>query len=175
MNTLRQLVKLSLIFLIFISCGSSERVITDEGKIYNVDGKAIKKNGVNVSSELDASQKEKIDDLLNQKEEQEKAEAKRQKELEKAIETQEKIENDAKERQRELKSQLDALQDKIRNRQNARDDYAKIKKRFVEQQKELEKLKSNGQLSSIELKEWEAKLKKLEVEAEKAQQKLNKF
>lgn len=167
---------LSIIILVqFFSCGSADRVITDDGKVYTINRNNIKQNGIDVSDEIDASQKEKINTLLDRKDEQERAESKQQKELEKAIADQEKVEKEAKEKQRALKSQLDALQESIKNRQNARDDYAKIKTRFEEEQRTFNKLKKSNKLSSLENKEWEAKLKKLELEVKKAKLNLEKF
>ena len=63
---------MSLIFLItftLLNCGSSERVITDEGRVYAVDGKTIKNNGVEVTENLSDEKKEAINNLLERKKE----------------------------------------------------------------------------------------------------------
>ena len=55
------------------------------------------------------------------------------------------------------------------------DDYAKLKRQYVKEKKEINRLKEKGQLSTIEIKEREADLKKLEVKVEKAKLKLEKY
>ncbi len=164
------------LFLIqLIACGSSQRVITKDGEVYNVNGKTIKQNGIDVTDDIKDSQRETIENLIDRKEKLEKAEEDKQKSLEKAIKEQEQIEKSAIDKQRELKDQLDALQTKTKARQDARDDYAKIKLRYSEEKKTFKTLKEKGELSKIEQKEWEAKLKKLEVEVEKAKVELDKY
>ena len=73
---------LQLIFLIFLvfsvfTCGNSKRVITDDGKVYNVDGNTIKRNGKEVTDKLNRSEIEKIEQLLKEKEDLQEAEEKK--------------------------------------------------------------------------------------------------
>jgi hypothetical protein len=87
--TLNKIVVVAIMVLI-VSCGSSERVITDDGKIYEVKGNTIKNDGVDVSKSLSEEKKERIEALVTAKEEAREAAEKRQEELEEQKKRQEK-------------------------------------------------------------------------------------
>ena len=164
-----------LILSLSYSCGSSERIITDDGTVYEVKGDTVENNGVDVTENLSASEKASINDLVKRKEKAQSAAQKEQDALEKAIDEQKQIQQKAELKQKELKAKLDALQNQLKESQDARDDYAKIKKRYNEEEKEYKRLESNGELSAIEIKEWKDKLAKLKLEVDQAQSRLKKF
>ena len=45
---------------LIVSCGSSERVITADGKVYEVKGSTIKNNGDDVTESLQKTVKQKL-------------------------------------------------------------------------------------------------------------------
>jgi hypothetical protein len=124
--TLNKIVVVAIMVLI-VSCGSSERVITDDGKIYEVKGNTIKNDGVDVSKSLSEEKKERIEALVTAKEEAREAAEKRQEELEEQKKRQEKIEEEAQERQEELEAKQDALEEQREEKENAREAYVKAK------------------------------------------------
>ena len=162
-----------LLFLLLMSCGSSERVITKNGTVYNIDGNEIKRNGVTVTDEISDESKDNVYDLLEQKENFDKANAEKIKYLEDAIEKQKDIENQAKQKQKDLKEKLEALKDTIEKRQEARDKYASLKKEFEQNKRLLEKQKDK--LSQKEIKEKQREIEALKIKVSRAKDELEKL
>ena len=168
--------KLTILFTLIIltACGSSERVITDEGKVYEVKGNTIKNNGVNVTDSLSADEKEAINTVKERKEEAKKAFEKQQKELEDAIEKQDDIQKVARKKQNELEEKLKILENNLENKQDVRDNYATIKKRYIDKKNKFKKLKKEGKLSPNDIKDWKEKLSALKERVKQANIEMNK-
>ena len=171
MKILRNLSVL-LTLLIFASCGSSERVITDQGKVYEVNGSKIKMDGVEVTESLSASEKESINALLEEKEKASKVFEKEHKALEDAIAKQQDIQKEAKNKQDELEDKLESLENTREEKQDARDNYATIKERYNKKKIEFKKLKKEGELSPNEANKWKEKLSNLKSEVMEAKNKI---
>lgn len=160
-----------IIFVTILACKSSERVITKNGKIYTVKGNTIKKNGSKVNDDLSASERDNIYALANKKKNLEVEQENKIEKFENAIKEQEQIEKDAKQKQKELKDQLDAFTSRIDERQDLKDDFVKMKEDYNDEKRRYNKLKKNGSLTDIELKEWKEKLKNMKDELAEARQK----
>lgn len=173
MKTLKYLSVLSLFIL--CACGSSERVITDDGTVYEVKGNTIINNASDVTAKLSSEEQSSIHKLLTKKTKAQSVAEKELNALEKAIEEQKQIEDKAKAEQRNLKAKLNALQDKLRVSQDVRDDYAEAKKRYIENHQEFENLKSDGKLSPNDIKDWKEKLAKLERDVNETKLRLEKI
>ncbi len=158
--------------VLMLSCGSSERVITDEGKVYEVKGNTIKNDGNNVTKNLSAEEKEAINTVLERKENAKKAFDKKQKELEDAIEEQENIQEAAENKQKELEEELETLEDSLKESQDARDNYATIKARYNDKRNKFRKLKKEGKLSPNDIEDWKEKLEKIKEDVNEAKNKL---
>lgn len=171
MKTLRILsVLITLLFL--ASCGSSERVITNDGKVYEVKGSTIKNNGVEVTERLSDAEKESINALLDKKEKAREAFEKEYKTLEEAIAKQQDLQKAAENKQEELEDKLEILENNREEKQDARDNYATIKERYNNKKKEFKKLKKEGELSPNDVKRWKEKLSQLKSEVMEAKNKL---
>jgi DNA repair exonuclease SbcCD ATPase subunit len=164
------------IFIIFItSCGSGERVITDDGKIYTVKGNTITNKDIDVTENLSDDRRDKIQELVAEKEEAREELEKRQQELEEKKEAQEKIEKEAQERQKEIEEKQEALEKTRKEKQEAREDYVEAKNRLDEQKEEYELLKEKGELSPRDEGKWQKKFKSLKKDVRKAKNKLDKI
>lgn len=173
MKTLKKLAIL-LILLIFVSCGSSERVITNQGKVYEVKGSKIENNGVEVTDSLSKTEKESINNLIKKKKEAKKVFEAQQNELEAAITEQENIQKRAKEKQEELEDKLDALEGDFEEKQDAKENFASIKMQYNKQKNKFKKLKKEGELSTKDIKDWRGKLSTLKQKVKKAKNEINK-
>jgi len=110
---------LTICIVVFTSCGSSERVITDNGEVFEVKGDKFYKNGKEVTDALSDSRKDYISSVLERRLEVEE-EAKKQ---------QERIENELeklKEKQKALKQRQAQIEDKTEEREAARENFFKV-------------------------------------------------
>lgn len=156
-NTLLLLFTITL----FVSCGSSEKVITNDGTVYTVKGSKIYQDNKDVTSELSRDERRNV---LNTLEQRLTAE-------EKLKEQQETLEKQRKEAERKQ----DALEDAIREKERATKDYMDAKEKLADERKTYEKRLKKGDLSPNEVEEWKEKLTKLEKRVDQAQRKLNKL
>lgn len=173
MTILKQ-IPILLTLLILGSCGSGERVITDDGKVYEVNGNTIEKNGVEVTENLSSSEKTSIDAFIDKKEKIRQAFEDQQKALESAIEKQEAIQDKAEAKQNDLENQLETLEENFEAKQDAKDNYASVKKRYDDKKLKFKKLKKEGELSPNDIKDWKEKLSKLSEKVKAAKKELDK-
>ncbi|WP_179333694.1 hypothetical protein [Winogradskyella costae] len=168
-----QYVWLCFLIGLMMSCGSTERVITKDGNVYEIKGNSIRNNGADVTETLSEKRKSEIASTLkaNRKakveaetlEDELKAKQKALKEREEAVE--EKLD--------ELEERQEALQEKLEAKEDARDEFLKAKKRLEKQQNKYEKLKKKGKLSTNDDTEWSEKLIDLKDALKEATEKMN--
>ena len=156
----------TLITLILLSCGSNERVITNEGKVYKVKGDLFYNNGKDVTNKLSSIEKERIQSILEKRLEAEKVAKEKQEQIEESL-------KQLKQREKELKDRQNQLEDKIKKREDARDDFFEIRDNLNDVKGEYQKLKDTGKLSPKEEAKWKKRLKKLELKLNRAELKLN--
>lgn len=164
MKTIKLLGVLAITML--VSCGSSERVITNDGEVYKVKGNNFYNNGKEVTDNLTETEKENIQNILEKRLEAEKVAEAKQEDIEKAL-------DNLKEKEKELKDKQKQLEDKIKNRQEARDDFFDLRKNLDEVKEEYKKLKDKGELSPNDDIKWQKRLIKLETELKEAELKIN--
>ncbi|QNK76615.1 hypothetical protein H7F37_10770 [Winogradskyella sp. PAMC22761] len=158
---------------LMLSCGSSDRVIMTDGKVYEVKGNSIKNDGTDVTETLSKDRKFEIAATLKANNKA-KAEAEQLQESLKAQQKElKKTKEEAEAKQEKLENQQEALEKKIEDKEDARKDFLKAKKRLDNQQKKFEKLKEKGKLSANDEEKWSKKLDDLEKEFEKAKEKMN--
>lgn len=160
----RHLIVLSM-FLIVLSCGSSEKVIMNDGTVYRVEGKNFYKKGKEVTESLSNTDKEKILNTLNERLEFEKEAQKRQKELEARREALKKAQEQAQATQK-------ALEEALEEKEEAREAFFEAKEKLEKQQKKYKRLHDNGKLSPNDEEKWDLKLKDLEQKLEEAKNKV---
>lgn len=134
--------------VLFIGCSSAkpESVISN-GEVYEVNGKAILKNGENVTESLDKKDRSDIFNLRdNQVKTRDRAE-KVQAQAEKALKDAEKAQKNA---EKELKA-----------KQDAQENFEKASKKLNDAQQKYERLKSKGDLSPNDEKKWMKDIKDL--------------
>lgn len=158
-----------------VSCGSSEKVVTKDGKIYEVKGDKIINNGEDVTNTITNDKSKTISALLKQNDEIEREAELRQKELENAIQEQKNIQDQAKEQQKLLEEQLDKLSDRLNARKEAKAEYIKLKEELQKEQNDFNAKKKEGKLSPNDISKLERKLLELEAEVERAKVKYNKL
>lgn len=168
----QNLVYCLLVFLI-VSCGSSERVITEDGKVYEVKGNSITMNGEDVSESLTEERRVEIETVLNNKRSAEKEAEKLQKELDDKQRELEKAQKEAEKKQDEIEEKQKAIEEKIKAQEEAREDYLKAKKRLENKKEKYERLKSKGKLSPRDEEKWQEKLKDLEEDLMEAKQEMD--
>lgn len=173
MNIFRSII-LALSFLTLVNCGSGKRIITDDGKVYEVKGSTIKKDGVDVTKNLSKEEKKSIDNLIKEKEEARKIFEAKQKDIEDAISEQKSIQKEARKNQRKLERDLKDLENSLKATQNARDKYATTRSRYTKSKNEFKQLKKDGELSPNAIDDWKERLSKLKMEVKKAKKELNK-
>ena len=168
------LIRATLLSTLFIlaSCGSSERVITDNGDVYEVKGNTIKNNGVKVTDDLSAAEKESITKVLENNRKAKKAYDSQHKELEAAIEKQEDIQSKSEKKQKELEDQLEVLEDNLEKKQDEADNYSTAKERYNDKKEKFKKLKKEGKLSPNDIADWKEKLSDLKAEVNQAKNNL---
>ncbi|APY08168.1 hypothetical protein BWZ20_07580 [Winogradskyella sp. J14-2] len=164
-----------LLAILATSCGSYEKVIANDGTVYEVKGNKIKLNGEEVTENLSYKEQAEIKQLLADKIEERKAAEKKQKELENQKERQEEIEREAKEKQEALEEKKEALEDKLKAKKEARENYIELKRKYDKELRSFKKLKRKGELSPNDIKDWEAKLSDLKTKTTSARAELKKF
>ncbi len=153
---------------IMVACGSSQKVIMDDGTIYKIKNNSFYHNGKDISAELTSEEKAAIKNTLNERIEAQRMAEDKKKEL---AEEQEKVEEAlkrAKERQEELEANQEQLEEKIKAREEAREDVLKAKERLLDKKERYETLKAKGKLSPRDEEKWQARIAEFEAELNKA-------
>ena len=155
-----------LALILVVSCGSSERVITNDGLVYKVNGDSYYNKGEDVTNQLTGIEKERIKLILEKRLEAEKLAEEKQNEIANAL-------DELKEKEQKLKDKQRQLENKIKRRQEARDDFFDVKKELSNVKEDYQKLIDNGDLSPKEDLKWQKRLKKLEKKVKEAELKVN--
>lgn len=162
---------------VLTACGSSKKVITESGEVYEIKGDKFFNKGTNVTELLADEQKEALKTILQARLEAEQLTDEKKKALETENErlekAQEKMENAIKEAEKkqdkleEKQKEIEAKQDK---KEDAREAFFKAKKRFDKKQEKFKKLKAKGKLSPLDEEKWKKNLLELEQEFKSANQ-----
>ncbi|MGC1205259.1 MAG: hypothetical protein WA839_10280 [Flavobacteriaceae bacterium] len=147
---------------ILISCGSSERVITNNGTVYEVKGNNFYNKGKDVTDKLTDIEKKSIQSILEKRLEAEEAAKEKQDEIAKSLDA-------LKDKEKQLKDKQREIEDKIANREDARDDFFEVKKKLNDLKEEYKVLKDKGELSPNDESKWRKRLKKLEKKLKEAE------
>ena len=147
---------------ILVSCGSSERVITNNGAVYTVKGNNFYNKGKDVTGKLTDIEKKSIQSILEKRMQSEEAAKEKQDEIAKSLDA-------LKEKEKELKKKQREIEDKIANREDARDNFFEVKKELNDLKEEYKELKDKGELSPNDESKWQKRLKKLEKKLKKAE------
>lgn len=151
-----------------VACGSSEKVIMDDGTIYKMKNNSFYHNGKDISAELTSEEKAAIKNTLNERIEAQRLAEDKIKEL---AEEQEKVEEalkKAKERQEQIETNQEQLEERIKAREEAREDVLKAKERLLDKKERYETLKAKGKLSPRDEEKWQARIAEFEAELNKA-------
>lgn len=159
--------------LLLLSCGSTESVITEDGKIYEVKGDTFKTNGLDVTDQLTNDEKERIKIKLQEKIDSREALEKRQKELKSKAEELEKTQKETKKKQEELEELQKEFERKQKEKKEVTANYIKAKKELEKQNEKYERLKEKGKLSPRDETDWKEKLDDLKDELKVAKQKMD--
>ena len=151
---------LIILFVGMTVLGNAQNVIAG-GVAYEVKGKAIFKDGVNITETLTKEQKEDILTTFQKKEDILKETEKAEKELRKAEKSQRKAVKEMKKAEKELKTR-ERAQSKF---EDANDDYNDAVKKY-------EKLKKKGKLSPNDEAKWLKKIEDLKEDIKKAKRKI---
>lgn len=151
--TLQKYIVLICVTLLF-SCGSTEQVITDNGKVYEIKGDTFKNNGIDVTEQLTEKEKENIQNTFTKKIEARKATEKRQDKLE------------------DKQDELEKIQKEAQQKEKAQKRFESANKKLESAEKKYNKLKKKGKLSPKDDSKWIGKLKSLKQALEKAKKKL---
>lgn len=155
-----------IITLVLVSCGSGERVITNNGTVYKVKGDNFFNNGEEVTDKLTEIEKRNIQSILEKRLETERAAEKKQADIAESLDA-------LKEKEKELKSEQKQLEGKITKREESRDDFFEVKKKLNDLKEEYNELKDKGKLSTNDESKWQKRLKKLEKKLKEAELKVD--
>ena len=147
---------------ILVSCGSSERVITNNGAVYTVKGNNFYNKGKDVTDKLTDIEKKSIQSILEKRLQAEEAAKEKQDEIAKSLDA-------LKEKEKDLKKQQREIEDKIANREDARDNFFEVKRKLNDLKEEYKVLKDKDELSPNNESKWQKRLKKLEKKLEEAE------
>ena len=172
-----------------VSCGSSERVIMEDGTVYKIKNNKFYQSGENVSEQLTSDEKDAIKNTLSerleaehfaeqsQKELEEQQEElkqqqegleKEQKALEEALKEAKEKQKELKHSKKELKASKKELKEHIENKEKARKAVLKAEEQLASKKERYQKLKNKGKLSPIDEEKWEVKLANLQEELNNA-------
>ncbi|TYB71796.1 hypothetical protein ES676_12350 [Bizionia saleffrena] len=154
--------------LLFLSCGSKEKVITPNGIVYELKGSKFYSNGEEITEELSREKKSEINEILNNRIEFEKKAEKLKKELEDA-------QNKAAKALKKAEKEQKALAKKVRRKDDARKDFFKVRDKLKKQNEKYQRLIGKGKLSPDDINGWEKTIKKLEKKVQDAEQKLKRY
>ncbi len=169
MKSIKILKLLAIVTCVFaFSCGSTEKVISSDGKVYELKGNKFFNNGEDVTEVLTNEEKTELKEVLEQRLAVEEAAAKKQEALEKAQAKAEKAKKKAEKEQKRLEK-------RIKEKENARKDFFKAKDKLQSRQEKYAKLLDKGKLSPNDIEKWEKTIKGLEKDVQDAENKLKRF
>ena len=166
---------IALIVTVFFSCGSTEKVVTQQGEVFEVKGDKVFNEGKEVTSEISSYQGQEILNLKEQNDELERRFSKKQDEIEKAIVRQKEIQKEARERENVLDGKLRKLKEQVETRERAKQDYIQLNEKYNNEASKYENLKDEGKLEPEDITQWENKLNELNNELEAAKIRYNKL
>ena len=158
----------SILVLCVMGCGSSERVISDSGVVYEVKGNRFYKADQDVTETLTKEEKQTLTNKLNARENADKA----------ATKEKQKLENEEAEARQALKKaeKKQKAIEKVRNeKERARKDYFNANDKLKKTKEKYNRLHSQGELSPNDEADWAKKILKLEEQLNKLQKRLNKL
>ena len=162
MNSVVKIISL-MVVAFFMSCGSGERVIMEDGAVYKVKNNNFYSQGEDITEQLSAHEKEGIKAVLSKRLEVERiAEEKRnkveeeQKKVEKAI-------SKAKDKQDALEKKQKQLEEQLKEKEDARNDFLKAKEKLQSKKEKYNKLKEKGKLSPRDEEKWQGRFEDLEA------------
>jgi hypothetical protein len=138
---------------ILVGCLDNAQVIEHEGVSYEIKGKAIFKDGVDVTQTLSAEKQKAIMGNFEKSQKATKKLAKDQEAFEKKLK---KNEKDLKKAEKDRKKSEKTLKQK----QQAQDNFEKANKNMVQTQEKYDKLKQKGKLSPKDEEKWLKKIEK---------------
>lgn len=160
-----------LFIIIFVliagSCGTTEKVITDAGAVYEVKGNHFYTNGEEVTETLTDDEKDAIRSQLEDRLDAEKEALKQKKALEEVVKEAEKAKEEAIEEQEAIESALE-------RKEKARQAFFKAKDKLQNAKEEYERAYKKGKLSPNDEEEWAKKIEGLEEDVQSAQKELDK-
>jgi membrane carboxypeptidase/penicillin-binding protein len=148
-----------LLFLGFGFAANAQQVISN-GVAYEVKGKAIFKDGVDVTETLSVEQQKEIKSTLDKK-------------LKEASKAEKAIKKAEKEAKKAEKAQKRAEKD-LKLKQKAQDRFERASKNLSKNQEKYEKLKRKGKLSPNDEIKWLKKLEDYKEDLDKAKKKLER-
>ncbi len=157
---------LTLVFLALSFAVNAQEVISN-GTAYEVKGKAIYKNGVDITETLTAEEQKEIKTALEAKLKAAKEAEKAQKQAEKELKKAEKARKEAEKAQKKAEKEL-------KQKQKAQASYDKAAKNHEKAVDTYEKRKNRGDLSPNDEAKWLKKIQKLSESREKASKKLRR-
>ena len=170
---------LLMLTIILLSCGTSERVITEDGNVYEIRGNKYFNNGNNVTELLSEDEKKNITASLNKRIEAERLALEKQEELvaeqkriEKALKEAEAKQKEAEAKQKAVEKKQEQLEDALKAKEDARQDFLKAKERLQNKKEKYQKLKDAGKLSPLDEEKWKGRFVDLEKDLKEANQKL---
>jgi len=149
---------------VFMSCGSGERVIMEDGAVYKVKNDTFYSDGKDITEQLSANEKEGIKAVLNKRLEAERIAEDKKEKLEKEQNKIEETIEKAKEKQKALEESQKQLEKKQEAREEAREDVLKAKEKLQSKKEKYNKLKEKGKLSPRDEEKWQGRFEDLEAE-----------
>ncbi len=148
---------------LFMSCGSGERVIMEEGAVYKVKNDNFYSKGKDITELLSENEKKDIKAVLNKRLEAERLAEDKKEKLEKEQEKVEKTIEKAKEKQEALEESQKQLEEKQEAIEDARHDFLKAKEKLESKKEKYNKLKEKGKLSPSDEEKWQGRFEDLEA------------
>lgn len=158
-----------------ISCGTKQQVITNSGKIYQVQGDKFYHQGKEVTEVITAEEKDHIISTLNERLGSESEALAQQQAIDKARKEAEELQKKAEKAQKAAQKEAKAIQDKLENEADVRKYYVKAKNNLKQAQSKYDKLHSKGELSPRDEAKWAKKIKNLLEKLQKSEKALNKL
>lgn len=170
--TIKTTLALLFITLIF-SCSTTHRVITDEGKVYEVKGNKFYNNGENITQQLTSDEKKMITATLDDRLVAEKEIKQRKDQLADEQKRLEKAQREIRRNKKDLEKEQSRLADKIKEKEDARKNFLNATDKLQKNKERFQELQEKGKLSPNQIKKWEDRIKNLEEDLEAAKNKLN--
>lgn len=178
-------IEVLLIFLVslnLVSCGSPKSVITKDGTVYEVKGKNINHKGKDVTESLTKDEKDKIRELIKEREKaQNEAEEIQEQidesheELDEKMEELEKSQLEAEEKRKALQEQQRELEQKLNSKREAREKFLKAKKDLMSAKRKYNRKKKKENMSSRDENKWQKRFEEMEMDIAKAKMKLDEL